>query len=61
MVNKQEQNLLDIMGGDIPQPVIPQQPVQQPVYTTNNNLIDIMDAPIAQQPVMQPILQPVIQ
>jgi hypothetical protein len=56
-VNKQEQNLLDIMGGDIPQPVIH----QQPVYATNNNLIDIMDAPIAQQPVMQPIIQPVIQ
>ncbi len=58
MVNKQEQNLLDIMGGDT---VIPQQPVQQPVYVTNNNLIDIMEAPIAQQPVMQPIIQPVIQ
>jgi hypothetical protein len=48
------------MGGDISQPVIPQQPVQQPVYATNNNLIDIMDAPI-QQPIMQPIIQPVIQ
>lgn len=44
------------MGGDISQPVIPQQPVQQPV-----SLIDIMDAPIPQLPIMQPIIQPVIQ
>lgn len=48
------------MGSDISQPVISQQPVQQPVYATSNNLIDIMDAPI-QQPIMQPIKQPVIQ
>lgn len=58
MVPKQEQSLLDIMGADVPQPVIPQ-PVQQPVYATNNNnLIDIMDATLPQQPV---ISQPVIE
>ena len=57
MVPKQEQSLLDIMGADVPQPVIPK-PVQQPVYATNNNnLIDIMDVTLPQQPV---ISQPVI-
>ncbi len=56
MVPKQEQSLLDIMGADVPQPVIPK-PVQ-PDYTTNNkNLIDIMDVTLSQQPV---ISQPVI-
>lgn len=56
MVPKQEQSLLDIMGADVPQPVIPQ-PVQ-PIYATNNNnLIDIMDVTLSQQPV---ISQPVI-
>jgi hypothetical protein len=40
------------MGGDISQPVIPQQPVQQPA-----NLIDIMDAPIPQLPIIQPVIQ----
>ena len=57
MVPKQEQSLLDIMGADVPQRVI-RQPVQQPVYATNNkNLIDIMDVTLPQQPV---ISQPVI-
>jgi hypothetical protein len=44
------------MGAEIPQPVIPQ-PVKQPVYAADNNLIDIMDVTLPQQPI---ITQPVI-
>lgn len=55
-VSKSEQNLLDIMGGDVvQQPVIPQQPIQ-PVYG-NNNLLDVMEPTIPQQPLMQPVIQ----